>query len=212
MSAVVVSVSVGRVVDTPGSLLGRTGIDKHPVEGRVRATVTGLEGDEVADDIHHGGIDQAVYAYDRAAMDRWAAELGRALGAGAFGENLAIAGIDMNASVIGERWRIGEAEFEISSPRTPCGTFQNHMQEKRWVRRFGVKGDVGLYLRVLTEGTVGAGDAVDLLHRPAHGLTVGETFRAITTERELMPRLIDVPELPQKYRDRAAEYLAMQTR
>jgi MOSC domain-containing protein YiiM len=212
MSATVVSINVGRVVDTPGSLLGRTGIDKHPVAGRVRATTTGLEGDEVADAEHHGGIDQAVYVYAREDMDRWAAELGRELVGGAFGENLTTRGLDPGAALIGERWRIGEAEFEVSAPRTPCGTFQNHLKERAWVRRFGEAGYTGLYVRVLTEGTVGVGDEVELLHQPDHGLTVLEAFRAMTTEKHLSAKLLDVPELPKKYRDRAASYLAAQSR
>jgi MOSC domain-containing protein YiiM len=212
MSASVVSVNVGQVVETPGSLLGRTGIDKHPVSGRVRAHAHGLAGDQCADEIHHGGIDQAVYAYAREDMDRWERELARDLIGGAFGENLTTQGIDLGATVIGERWRVGEAEFEVSSPRTPCGTFSNHIKEQNWVRRFTLDGQVGAYLRVLTEGTVGAGDTIEVLARPDHGLTTGEVFRAITTERYLLPKLLHAPQLPAKLIERAAEYVAAQTR
>jgi MOSC domain-containing protein YiiM len=208
----VVSVNVGRVVETPGSLLGRTGIDNRPVAGRVEARAHGLAGDQCADEIHHGGIDQAVYAFAREDMDRWERELGRELPGGAFGENLTTQGIDLDATVIGERWRIGAAEFEVSSPRTPCGTFQNHMKEPNWVRRFTLDGHVGAYLRVLTEGTVGAGDAIEVLSRPDHGITTGEVFRAITTERYLLPKLLLAPQLPAKLIERAAEYVSAQTR
>ncbi|GAA0625088.1 MOSC domain-containing protein [Sporichthya brevicatena] len=199
MSASVVSVNVGRVVDTPGSLLGRTSIDRRPVTGRIRATELGLIGDEVADTKHHGGRDQAVYAYEREDLDRWAAELGRELHDGNFGENLTTGGIDLAAAVIGERWRIGDAEFEVSSPRTPCGTFRNHLGNLRgWVKRFTADGRPGAYLRVLVEGEIGAGDEITVLHRPEHGVTIAEVFRAITTEKQHLPGLLEVPELPAK--------------
>jgi MOSC domain-containing protein YiiM len=212
MSASVVSVNVGRVLETPGSLLGRTGIDKRPVEGRVAAYAVGLAGDACADEIHHGGIDQAVYAFAREDMDRWERELGRELPGGAFGENLTTRGIDLNATVIGERWRVGDVEFEVSSPRTPCGTFQNHMKERNWVRRCTLDGRMGAYLRVITAGTVGAGDTIEVLSRPGHGLTTSMVFRAITTERYLLPKLLDAPQLPAKLLTRAGEYVAAQTR
>ncbi|WP_293775034.1 MOSC domain-containing protein [Sporichthya sp.] len=211
MSASVVSVNVGRVVDTPGSLLGRTGIDNRAMSARVRAHTTGLAGDEVADTKHHGGIDQAVYAYQREDLDRWAEELGRELHDGNFGENLTTRGVDLAAAVIGERWRIGSAEFEVSSPRTPCGTFKNHLDNLRgWVKTFTADGRPGAYLRVLVEGEVGAGDEIVVLHRPDHGVTIAEVFRAIMTEKTLMPGLLDVPELPAKVHDWAREYVGAQ--
>lgn len=212
MRATVVSVNVGPVVETPGSLLGRTGIDNRPAPGRVLAHATGLVGDEVADTRHHGGFDQAVYAYQREDLDRWAAELGRELHDGNFGENLTTRGIDLAGAVIGERWRIGSAEFEVSSPRTPCGTFFNHMGRLRgWVKRFTADGRPGAYLRVLVEGEVGAGDEIVVLHRPTHGVTVAEVFRAITTEKDRMPALLEVPELPAKVHRWAREHAGTQS-
>ncbi len=211
MSASVVSVNVGRVVDTPGSLLGRTGIDNRAVPGRVPATTTGLAGDEVADTKHHGGIDQAIYAYQREDLDRWAVQLDRELHDGNFGENLTTRGIDLAAAVIGERWRVGSAELEVSSPRTPCGTFKNHMGGLRgWVKKFTADGRPGAYLRVVVEGEVGAGDEIVVLHRPQHGVTIAEVYRAIMTEKALMAGLLAVPELPAKVHDRAREYVGTQ--
>lgn len=211
-AASVVSVNVGLVVETPGSLLGRTAIDKRPVDGRVFAGPLGLQGDGVADRVHHGGVDQAVYAFSREHMERWERELGRELPGGTFGENLTTLGIDLGATVIGERWRVGDVEFEVSSPRTPCGTFQHHMQERQWVKRFTAAGESGAYLRVLADGTVGAGDTIEVTYRPDHGVTMSEVFRAITTERALLPKLLEAPQLPAKLIERAAEYVAAQTR
>lgn len=211
VTAKIVSVNLGLVRVTAGSLLGRTGIDKGAVADRVRAHARGLAGDEVADEHHHGGIDQAVYAYQREDLDRWAAELGRDLPGGIFGENLTTAGLDLAAAVIGERWRIGEAEFEVSSPRIPCHTFANHMHEPHWVRRFTADGRSGAYLRVLAEGTVGAGDEIVLLDRPEHGVTVLEVFRAVSTERHRMPGLLAAPQLPARMLEAAREYVAGRT-
>ena len=211
MRATVVSVNVGPVVETPGSLLGRTGIDNHPVPGRVAAHATGLAGDEVADTRHHGGLDQAVYAYQREDLDRWATRLGRELHGGNFGENLTTRDIDLAAAVIGERWRIGTAEFEVSSPRTPCGTFFNHMGRLRgWVKTFTADGRPGAYLRVLVEGEVGAGDDIVVLDQPAHGVTIAEVFRAITTDKDRMAGLLEVPELPAKVHRWARQYARTQ--
>ncbi|HUR74531.1 MAG TPA: MOSC domain-containing protein, partial [Sporichthya sp.] len=101
--------------------------------------------------------------------------------------------------------------LEVSSPRTPCGTFFNHMGRSRgWVKRFTADGRPGAYLRVLVEGDVGAGDEIVLLHRPAHGVTIAEVFRALTTEKDRMPGLLDIPELPAKLHRRARAYLRTQ--
>ncbi|GGY03106.1 sulfurase [Streptomyces djakartensis] len=182
--------------DTPG---GVTGIDKQPVDGPVRVSApgpkgvggSGLAGDAVCKKEHHGGDDQAVYAMAREDLDGWEAELGRSLANGAFGENLTTQGIDVSGALIGERWRIGaEVVLEISSARIPCATFQGHMAEDRWVKRFTQKGAPGAYLRVIEPGEIRAGDPVEILHRPDHEVTVALTFRAVTTERELQPRLL----------------------
>jgi MOSC domain-containing protein YiiM len=140
---------------------------------------------------HHGGNDQAVYAMAREDLDEWERELGRTLADGAFGENLTTQGLDVSGALIGERWRIGpEVVLEITSGRIPCRTFQGHMEEKGWVKRFTQRGAPGAYLRVITPGEIRAGDAVEIVHRPGHDVTVALQFRAVTTERTLLPRLL----------------------
>ena len=99
---------------------GRTGIDKRPVSGEIRFENEGVFGDSVIDRNHHGGYDQAVYAYAREDSDWWQQEIGRELNNGAFGENLTTEGIDVNESLIGERWQIGTVLLEVSQPRIPC--------------------------------------------------------------------------------------------
>ncbi|MEU6575064.1 MOSC domain-containing protein [Streptomyces sp. NPDC046805] len=178
---------------------GLTGIDKRPVDGPVRVAApgpkgtggSGLAGDAVCHRRHHGGDDQAVYAFAREDLDGWERDLGRPLANGAFGENLTTAGADVSGARIGERWRIGSGPLlEVTSGRVPCGTFQGHMAEKGWVKRFTEKGAPGAYLRVIEPGEIRAGDAIEIVHRPEHDVTVALWFRAVTTRRDLLPRLL----------------------
>ncbi|MCF0089316.1 MOSC domain-containing protein [Streptomyces griseoaurantiacus] len=198
----VLSVNVGRPLAVPYTTQseGLTGIDKRPAEGPVRVTApgpkgvggSGLTGDAVCDRRHHGGNDQAVYAYAREDLDEWERVLGRPLRDGEFGENLTTEGLDLSHAEIGERWRVGGEGgplLEVTSGRIPCRTFQGHLGERGWVKRFSEAGLTGAYLRVLEEGTVRAGDAVEIVRRPGHGVTTTMEFRATTTQRELLPRL-----------------------
>lgn len=199
------SVNLGRPTAVPytDQPQGLTGIGKQPVEGPVRVAAPGpkgvgaggLAGDAVCDTRHHGGDDQAVYAMAREDLDEWERELGRPLGNGTFGENLTTSGIDVTGALIGERWAIGpEVVLEVTSGRIPCRTFQGHLGEQRWVRRFTERGAPGAYLRVIRPGEIRAGDEVRIVHRPGHEVTVAVQFRAVTTERALLPRLLEAGE------------------
>lgn len=207
MSAHVLSVNVvhALVPDTRGDL-DETAIDKRPATGRVPVQPagtgqSGLAGDQIMDTRHHGGPDQAVYAYAREDLDWWAAELGRDLSHGCFGENLTTTGIDVTGAVIGERWQVGSdgLVLEVTSHRIPCATFQGWMGEPRWVKRFTEHGASGAYLRVVSAGTVGADDEVEIVHRPAHGVTVGDVFVPRRTDAARLQRMLD--EQPDLARD-----------
>lgn len=185
------------IPDTRGDL-EKTAIDKRRVEGRVPVQpaadhAVGLAGDQIFDTRHHGGPDQAVYAYAEEDRAWWAAELGRELGPGSFGENLDTAGLDVTAAVIGERWQVGDdgLVLEVTSPRIPCKTFQGFMGEPQWVKRFTAHGACGAYLRVVSAGTVGAGDAVTVVHRPPHGVTIGDVFKVRSVEAPRLQRMLD---------------------
>ena len=157
--------------------VGITAIDKRPVEGLVKVARLGLYADTQTDRAHHGGEDQAVYAYSEAEARRWAEELGRGIEPGLFGENLRVDGVETSDAVVGERWRIGnDVVLEVTLPRTPCATFARRMGEPRWVARFAERGDIGCYLRVVRKGSIRAGDPIAIEHRPAHGITVRDVF------------------------------------
>jgi MOSC domain-containing protein YiiM len=192
------SVNVGVVVPTAHSDVRMTGIDKRPVTGSVMVREpgprgvggSGVVGDPICDLRHHGGSDQAVYAYAREDLDFWEGELQRPLRCGAFGENLTTTDVDLNAALIGERWHIGDAcVLEVTSPRIPCRTFAGWLAEHRWVRRFTEQGRAGAYLRVIAPGAVRAGDAIRVVTRPDHDISIGFMFRAMTTDKHLYPAL-----------------------
>ena len=187
---------------------GRTAIDKHPVDGVARIDPLGVDGDEVADRKHHGGIDQAVYAFAREDYAHWEAELGRPLAAGAFGENLTTVGLDVQGARIGERWRVGGSLLEVTDVRIPCATFADFIDEPHWVRRFTEHGVPGAYLRVIEPGEVRAGDPITLAEARPHDLTVGYAFRAATTEPALLPALAAEQRMGRGLRRRLEKYLA----
>lgn len=190
--------------------IGASGIDKRPHTGRVRVAELGLVTDHVCDTRHHGGIDQAVYAYSELEARRWADELGRELPYGWFGENLRIDGIAVTDAVVGERWAIGDDGLvvETTIPRVPCRTFGVWAGETRWVKRFMERADTGSYLRVLQSGTVGAGDEVHILHRPDHGVRVRHLLAGTVADQTSLRTLLDDPDLAPKVRREAGLRLA----
>ena len=204
---VCVSVGVGRDASWAGRLK-RTAIDKRAVTTRVKVGELGLVGDEQADLVNHGGYDKAVYVYAREDLDRWAAELGRPLRDGVFGETLTTRGVDVTGARLGERWRIGSTLLELRGPRIPCGVFRNWMDERGWAKRFADAGDTGVYLRVLETGELGAGDAVEPVGSPPSGApTVGESVRAFYGDVDLLRRAVAVPGHSSAWDDLAAKYL-----
>ena len=212
----VITVNVAVPMRSTAKKVGITGIDKRPVDHPVAVRApgpktaglhSGLVGDQIFDVAHHGGDDQAVYVYAREDLDVWAAELGRELPGGVFGENLTTSGLDVTGALIGERWRIGaDLVLEVSVPREPCNTFARWMDVPGWLKTFTNRAVPGTYLRVIAPGEVRAGDEIVVEHRPAHEVTVGVAFRAMTVERELLPRLLDAPALPAKILAKAQKY------
>ncbi|MFJ9326231.1 MOSC domain-containing protein [Streptomyces sp. NPDC101230] len=217
------SVNIGRPTPLPsaGGPGGLSGIDKRPFEGSVRVSDpgpkgtggSGLAGDAVCDLRNHGGSDQAVYAFAREELDAWERRLGgRELANGVFGENLTTLGVDVSGALIGERWRVGdELLLEVASGRIPCRTFADHVKEEKWVRRFTREAVTGAYLRVIEPGSIRAGDPVEIVHRPDHEVTAALQFRAVTTERALLPSLLAAASAlhPEALR-KAREYVAAQ--
>ncbi|HXB50238.1 MAG TPA: MOSC domain-containing protein [Streptosporangiaceae bacterium] len=205
----VISVNRGKEADLLiGGRPGRSAIDKRPVAGPVSVGPLGLDGDECADKQDHGGFEQALYAYAREDLDWWTEQLGRELTNGTFGENLTTAGIDVSAALIGETWRVGSALVQVTAPRIPCVTFKSWLDEPHWVKRFADAGRPGAYLRILSEGSVQAGNDLTVLSRPDQAVTVAESMRAFYGDRELMTRLLQVAGRGSKWDEIAADVLS----
>ncbi len=190
------STNLGSLEPTSASRAGVTGHRKRPepwidvIDPGVRLGLSGVEGDAIGDRRYHGGTDQAVYAFAREDLDRWESELGVRLPDGSFGENLTTEGYDVNAAVLGERWRVGAAELVVTHPRLPCRTFAGVIDQPRWVKRFTAVGRPGPYLRVALPGRIAPGDPLVVLDRPAHGVTLAQLFAALTTDRALVPHCL----------------------
>jgi MOSC domain-containing protein YiiM len=171
-----------------------TGIDKRPATGPIEVRApgmkdggagSGLAGDTIGDRASHGGDDQAVYSYAREDLDRWERDLGRTLTSGSFGENFTTQDVDVSGALIGERWSIGDqVVLEVTSPRVPCSTFRGWMGIPGWLKTFTAAAIPGAYLRVVTPGTVAAGDAIVVSHRPDHTVTVAAMFRSLTIDTD----------------------------
>lgn len=209
------SVNLAVVRDNPFKTSARTGIDKQPTPNAVEVRApgsrahgkgSGIEGDFIGDRQNHGGDRQAVYAYAVEDLQWWADELGSTLAAGGFGENLTTEGIDVNGALIGERWALGdEVELQVTSPRIPCATFRGWMNRPGWLKTFVAAGRPGAYLKVNRPGRIQVEDRIRITHRPDHEVTVGLVFRALTTERELLPQLLAASDLPEEEREMAIE-------
>lgn len=195
-----------------------TGIDKNPTPEPVLVRApgpmleglgSGLVGDTIGNQKFHGGDDQAVYAYAREDLDEWEGRLSRPLTNGMFGENLTTSGIDVTGARIGDRWRVGTDGLllEVSAPRIPCRTFSAFLDIDGWVKTFTSAAKPGAYLRVISPGTVRAGDAIVIEGQPDHDVTIGLVFRAKMSDPSLLPQLLAADALSEELK----EYVAKRT-
>jgi ferredoxin-NADP reductase/MOSC domain-containing protein YiiM len=160
--AKLVSVNVGmpKTVDWNGKSV-QTAIWKSPVAGRVMARKLNLDGDGQADLQGHGGEQRAVLVYQMSSYRHWSEYLGRELkGYGQFGENLTVDGLEDTEVCVGDRFRIGEAVFEISQPRVTCFKVGLKLQRKELPAMLVAHGRPGFYMRVIQEGHICAGDEI----------------------------------------------------
>jgi MOSC domain-containing protein YiiM len=185
----------------------RSAIWKSPVAGRVAARGVNLAGDEQADRGAHGGPDKAVYAYAVEDLGWWTQQIGRPLPYGELGENLTTEGIAVNEARVGERWAVGNTVLEVSEPRVPCWRLGVRMNDKLFPRRFTEALRPGAYLRILVEGDVGVGDAIQVMERPDHDLTVRDVLRIYAFDRQEVGRLLAVPRMSESWRRWAEHYL-----
>jgi MOSC domain-containing protein YiiM len=201
----VVSLSVGlpREVDWHGRTV-LTSIFKTPVERRLHVTTLNFEGDEQSDLTVHGGVDKAVYVYPSEHYESWRRELpGTDLPWAIFGENLTTEGL-LEDVRIGDRFRIGSAEFVVTQPRLPCYKLGIRFGRPDILKRMLQSGRTGFYFAVTTEGEVAAGDAIEPIERANEGLTVADVVNLYTVDannREQLRRATESSILPESWKD-----------
>ncbi len=170
-----------------------TGIHKSPVEAAIRLSENGLEGDEQADLVHHGGPDKALCVYPLEHYAYWERQLCRSLTAGAFGENATVAGMDEHSVCIGDVYRIGESALvQITQPRQPCFKLAMKWNEPTLVKQVVSTGYTGYYMRVLTSGYIRTNDRFERVERDAGGITIAEANRI---RYAALPNEVDVKRL-----------------
>lgn len=156
----------------------KSGIDKKPAEGAVELLKKGLIGDKQADPSVHGGLDKAVYAYTAEHYDYWQEKLSvKELPYGQFGENFTVESMDDQEVLIGDIYRVGSALLQVTQPRVPCFKLGIRMNDPMFPGKFLKSGRYGFYLRVLEEGTVEAGDSIELVEKSDSEMSVWEIMQ-----------------------------------
>ena len=211
MKLLSVNVSQPKEVSYNGKRI-KTGIFKEPVSGRTMMRRLNLDGDGQGDPSVHGGVHKAVYVYTVEHYNFWKQELGRDdLTYGKFGENLTVEGMLEDAVHIGDIFRIGEALVEVSQPRVPCFKLGMKMRDPQIVKPFLASERVGFYVRVLEEGEVGAGDAIERTVVGDGQMTVKEIVHLRhfnSTNAAAVEKAANLPALTPSWRDAFAEIVA----
>ncbi|MEY3803490.1 MAG: MOSC domain-containing protein [Actinobacteria bacterium] len=212
MSARVLSINITSVVhqgEWTGSE-GRTGIDKRSVSGPIEFKNNGVAGDRIIDTNVHGGYDQAVYAYAIEDAQWWENEISEEISAGRFGENLTTEGIDVNAALVGEQWKIGSVILEVSQPRIPCRVFAGFWKRSTLIKDFTKAGRPGTYLRIIQEGSAQAGDSIEVIFKPDHAISIKDLFLAKSGERSKINEIKEVEQLSSGFKEWAEKIAATQ--
>lgn len=207
MEIVSISISGLRQIEHKGRTT-YTGICKEPVAETVYVSREGIEGDVQVDRENHGGADKAVYAYAVENYRFWEQELGRTLPYGQFGENLAVSGLTDDLVHIGDIFRLGDIEAQVTQPRVPCFKLGMRMQDNEFVGRFHFSGRVGFYLRILKEGRIKPGDAIERLQADPAGLSIQDAMLALNKnpkQQDIIARALAIPALSQAWRDSLSE-------
>lgn len=203
MKLLSVNVGLPREIEWKGKIV-RTSIFKGPVSGRARVATLNVEGDQQSDLTVHGGIDKAVYAYPSEHYPFWREQFpDMELPWGVFGENFTTEGL-MEDTRIGDRLRVGSAEFVVTQPRMPCFKLGIRFNRADMVKRFLQSGRTGFYLAVLKEGEVAAGDSIELLERDEHNIPVADVvnlYRGDAAKQDMLRRVSELPSLPNSWRE-----------
>lgn len=180
----------------------RSAIFRTPAEGPLALGERGLAGDQVADTDNHGSPDQAVCCHPLAHYSYWneryaIADPERQLGPGSVGENWTIEGADEGDVCVGDVFDVGTARVQVSAPRYPCTKQERKVGIPGFTKATTETLRTGWYLRVITPGTVQAGDELRLVQRPNPELTIQRVNESMFVggDEAFARELLEVPEL-----------------
>ena len=179
---------------------------RTPVDERLHLGRTDLAGNTQADLKNHGGPDKAVCCYSAEHYPGWRDLLNlreEEFGYGAFGENFTVAELTEDAVCLGDIYTLGTATVQVSQPRMPCWKVGRRWERPDLPGEMTKTGRTGFYLRVLTEGEVGAGDTLTLHERPVPDCTVARLNDAMYVQKsdaELAQELSRLPLLAEAWR------------
>ena len=205
MKVVTVSVGLPRIVQTENEGFVTTAIFKQPVEGRVKVNELNLAGDAQADLRVHGGWSKAVYAYPSEHYEYWRNEIPDAeITDAQFGENLTTEGLLETEVFVGDKLRIGSAEFVVTEPRMPCYKLGIRWGRKDILRRFLQSRRSGFYLAVTKTGDLAAGDEIEVIARDKNKVSVTDIVRVWVEDKNdvaTMRRALEVESLPESWKE-----------
>lgn len=191
-------------------------IAKQPVDHQIAVGMLGLQGDEQADLVHHGGTDKAIHHYPRDHYEFWKAELGAhplLEAPGAFGENISTSGLIEDDICLGDRLRLGTAVVEVSQGRQPCWKVGHRLGDSKVPAKMVMTARSGWYYRVLEPGRVRAGDTLELVERSLPQWTVKLVFQLLIgghgkAQARKVEELAALSVLAQSWRSRALKLAA----
>src|SRR3954465_3134076 len=197
-AASLLAVNVGMPQDVPweGRTV-RTGVWKHAVDGPRRVRRLNLDGDGQGDTAGHGGEQRAVMVYQIDSYRYWQQQLGRDdFEYGQFGENLTVDGLPDDEVCIGDRYRIGDAEFEVTQPRVTCYRVGLRLGVPEMPALLVGHHRPGFYMRVLREGDIAAGDEITKTRTGPHALTVADVDALLYLPDRDLARLRQAVDIP----------------
>jgi MOSC domain-containing protein YiiM len=207
----IISVNVGmpRLVEYNGEPVA-TAIYKNPVAGKVKVNRLNLAGDAQADLSVHGGASKSVYAYPFEHYEFWQNEYpDKDLPVAIFGENLTTEGVLETEICVGDRLRVGTAEFVVTEPRFPCFKLGIRFGRKDIIRRFQQSLRSGFYLSVAKTGEIEAGDRIEFVERDPNVVTIEELVKLKEGKSalEIARRALQIEALPENWKQRIRKML-----
>ncbi|MDO9266764.1 MAG: MOSC domain-containing protein [Sulfurimonas sp.] len=211
MSIKLISVQVGRV-KSYGDKQSREFLEKYwksasvkeVANGKVFVGKTGLVGDEVADKIHHGGEEKALFANSYENYGEWAKFLGlETIPFGALAENLTISGLHESNVCLGDIHKIGSALLQVSQPRKPCWKIAARWHNKKFTNEIYTTGLSGWYYRVLEEGFIEAGNEVNVVSQDESKVSILDANMAFANPikyRDILEKIANISSIALSYK------------